>query len=310
MQRDIPFSVVRGFCMGAADIVPGVSGGTIALVFGIYHRLVTAIRTGSSALGRLARLDGRGALDGLRRVEWSFLLPLGVGIVVAVLALASVLEHQLEEHPVQLAAVFLGLVAGSVVVTWNLLTRRDPRRLGIMLAVGIAIFLALGLRSGTTEDEVSQLDEAAALAFFASGAIAICAMILPGISGSFILVMLGMYGPVLAAVNDRDALSLGVFLVGAVIGLGLFSQVLHWALNAHYDSVMAALIGLMLGSMRVLWPWPAGVDTTVIEAPSDPVVLPIVLAVVACAVVIAINAVAKALEHRTTHEEVDELRAT
>ncbi|MCB1260173.1 MAG: DUF368 domain-containing protein, partial [Acidimicrobiales bacterium] len=137
----------------------------------------------------------------------------------------------------------------------------------VLLGAAAVTFVVLGLREGTSDDVVAQTADPAIWAFFGAGAIAICAMILPGISGSFILVMLGMYGPVLGAVTDRDVVSLGVFLVGAVIGLALFSQALHWALNRHYDTVMAVLIGLMLGSMRVLWPWPDGVDSTAIGAP-------------------------------------------
>jgi putative membrane protein len=121
--------------------------------------------------------------------------------------------------------------------------------------------------------------------------------------------MLGMYGPVLGAVNDRDIGTLLVFLIGATVGLALFSQGLHWALREHYDSVMAALIGLMIGSIRVLWPWPDGLNTTSLGAPDRNIASAIVIAVIACAVVLAINGLAKRTEHRTTADEVDELQA-
>ena len=296
--------------MGAADIVPGVSGGTIALVFGIYHRLVTAIQTGSTALGRFVRLDWKGGVEKLKEVDWTFLVPLGVGIGVAILALASVIKHQLEENPVEMAALFLGLVAGSVVVAWQLLTERDAFRMLVLGGVGLGVFLLLGLREGTTDDVVSQSADPAIWAFFLAGAIAICAMILPGISGSFILVMLGMYGPVLDAVTDRDLGSVAVFGVGAVIGLALFSQVLHWALNENYNTVMAALIGLMIGSMRVLWPWPHGVDSTRLETPDESVGLSIGIAVFAFVLVIGINEIGKRTEGRSSQDQVDELEAS
>lgn len=308
MRRDIPFTVVRGFCMGAADVVPGVSGGTVALVFGIYQRLVEAIRTGSTALGRFARLRWREGLDTLKQVDWLFLVPLLVGIGLAVLSLASVIEHQLEENPLHMAALFLGLVAGSVVVAWQLLGNRDGARLAVLVGVAVVSFVLLGLSGGTSEETVSQASNPAVWAFFGAGALAICAMILPGISGSFILVMLGMYGPVLDAVTDRDVASIAVFGIGAVLGLALFSQALHWALNEHYDTVIAALIGLMLGSVRVLWPWPDGVDSTELGAPDEDTAVLVVIAVVAALVVVGINALANRLERRTVEGEAEELR--
>lgn len=308
MLREIPWTIVRGFCMGAADIVPGVSGGTIALVFGIYRRLVASIRAGSSAIGHLIRFDMAGFRRWLGAVEWSFLLPLLLGIGLAVLALAGLIERLLDDYPIEMAALFFGLIAGSIVIVWQLLTKRDAKRFGIMIAVGAVVFVVLGIREGTTEETVGQLSEPELWAFFLAGAIAICAMILPGISGSFLLVMLGMYGPVLGAVNDRDLVALLVFLIGATIGLALFSQGLHWALTEHYDSVMAALIGLMVGSIRVLWPWPDGLNTTNLGAPDERIGPVIAIAVTAFASVLVVNAIAKRAEHRTTADEVDELR--
>jgi putative membrane protein len=309
MLRKIPWSIGRGFLMGAADIVPGVSGGTVALVLGFYQRLVASIRAGSSALGRLIRFDIAGFRRWLAAVEWSFLVPLLVGILLAIIALAGVIERLLHDYPIEMAALFLGLIAGSIVIVWQLLTKRDAKRLGIMVVVGLTVFFLLGLREGTSEETVSQFTEPELWAFFVAGAIAICAMILPGVSGSFLLVMLGMYGPVLGAVNDRDIGTLLVFLIGATVGLALFSQGLHWALRDHYDSVMAALIGLMIGSIRVLWPWPDGLNTTSLGAPDRNIASAILIAVIACAVVLAINGLAKRTEHRTTADEVDELQA-
>jgi putative membrane protein len=308
--REIPFTIVRGFVMGAADVVPGVSGGTVALVFGIYHRLIEAVRTGSTALGRFVKFDFRGGIEALRRVEWSFFLPLVIGIGLAILTLSGIIETLLEDAPVQMSGLFLGLIAGSVVVAWQLLRTRDAARLGVLAAVGILTFVLLGLKEGTSEETVAQTADPALWAFFGAGAIAICAMILPGISGSFILVTMGMYGPVLGAVNDRDLAAVAAVAVGCVVGLALFSQVLHWALSEHYDTVMAALIGLMLGSLRVLWPWPDGVDSTGLGAPSDPVLVPVLLAVGGLVVVVAINAIGNRLEHRTISDEADEIRAT
>lgn len=282
--------------MGAADIVPGVSGGTVALVVGIYRRFVTAIKNGSSALFSFVRLRGREGVAHLRTVEWSLLLPLLAGIGLAILTLARIIESRLEHNPVEMSSLFLGLVAGSTVVAWQALRTRDGARMTVIVVTAIALFVVLGLREGTSDETVGQLADPATWAFFAAGAVAIWAMVLPGISGSFILVMLGMYGPVLGAVNDRDIATIAVFGAGTVIGLAVFSQILHRLLDTHYDTIMAVLIGLMLGSLRVLWPWPLGVDSTALGAPDEAVGAAIALAIVAFAVVLGINHAASRLD--------------
>ncbi len=306
--RQAPGHFLRGMAMGSADVVPGVSGGTVALVLAIYHRLVEAIRTGSSALGRLVRLDVRGFRRNLRNVDWWFLLPLAAGILAAIVTLARPIEHQLETHPVPMAGLFLGLVGGATIVATRLLTRRDLREWLLILGAGVAFFLALGaVPHGEVADGVGDVP---AWQFLLSGAVAICAMILPGISGSFLLVTLGMYGAVLQAVNERDLASLAAFGLGAVVGLALFSQLLHWALSEHYDTVMAILIGLMLGSLRVLWPWPDGANSTQLGPPDETVAVTVVLAVTGLVLVLVVDAVAERLERRTPRDEAEELQAS
>jgi putative membrane protein len=307
--REIPLTIFRGFCMGAADIVPGVSGGTVALVFGIYRRLIDSIRLGSSAIGRFVKMDLTGGMERLRQVEWAFLIPLLGGIGLAVVTLSHLIETLLHDHPVQMSALFLGLVAGSAVIAWKLLQRRDGTRAMVLVAAAIITFLLLGLRGGTTEDAVAQVADPALWIFFGAGAIAICAMILPGVSGSFLLVTMGMYGAVLGSVNERDLLPLALFLLGCVTGLGWFSQVLHWALENYYDTVMAVLVGLMIGSVRVLWPWPDGVESTELGAPTAPIVGPILLALLGLVVVLAVQYVSERLENRTTGDEISDLKA-
>ena len=296
MLATIVLSVARGFVMGAADIVPGVSGGTVALIFGIYDRLIASIRAGALALGNLVKADFTEAGKWFGKVDWTFILSLGAGILLAVVSLASVLEVLLIDQAVLMSALFLGLVAGSIVITWQMIKTHSLSNLMIVAGVGVGVFMFLGFRSGTTEEAIAQIADPALWAFFGAGAIAICAMILPGISGSFLLVLMGMYAPVLAAVTSRDFVSLGVFLIGAVIGLGLFSQVLYKALATHHDAVLASLIGLMAGSMRVLWPWPFGVDSTALGTPDSYVVGSIALAVVAFVVVIVVARFAQRLE--------------
>ncbi len=292
-------TVLRGFCMGAADIVPGVSGGTVALVFGIYERLLGAIRTGARALGCAVKGDLGGFRRNLAAVDWLFLVPLAVGVLSAIALLSSVIETQLQERPEAMAGLFFGLVIGSIVVAWTLLGEQSPTHLAVMAGIGVVTFALLGFQSGPAADPPLW-------AYFGAGAIAICAMILPGISGSFLLLMMGMYAAVLGAVHDRDVVPLLVFFVGATIGLGLFSTLLGWLLDRWHDLLLAALIGLMIGSLRVLWPWPNGVGIiseeegesvsgTGLGLPEDgQLVLPVVLAVVAFAVVVGISRLAPA----------------
>lgn len=292
MIRNSIASVARGFAMGAADVVPGVSGGTIALVLGIYERLVGSVRSGSSALGSIVKGDLAGFKRWMAAVEWGFIIPLGGGILVAVVSLAHLIKNLLHDEPVVMASLFVGLVGGSIVIAWRMIRATSLNLIWLATGIAVAVFIVLGLQSGTTEDTVSQLADPALLAFFGSGAIAICAMILPGISGSLILVMLGMYSAVLGAVTDRDFAGLGMFALGAVIGLALFSQVLHRALTRHHDIVMASLVGLMAGSLRVLWPWPLGVDSTRLGSPDSDVGLAIAMAGVGIALVMVIARIA------------------
>lgn len=244
--------VVRGFVMGAADVVPGVSGGTLALVMGIYQRLIDNIRDGSRALGTLVKGDVKGFWTRLKAVDWWFLVPLLAGILLAVASLASVIETQLHDNPEEMAGLFFGLVAASVLVALGLLGQRTTTQYVIMAVSAAAVFLLLGFQSGPVLDP-------SPVVFFGAGALAICAMILPGISGSFILLMIGMYAAVIGAVDDRTFSDVALVGIGALVGLALFSSVLGWVLDRAFDTVMSALIGLMVGSMRVLWPWPNGV---------------------------------------------------
>jgi putative membrane protein len=237
--------------MGAADVVPGVSGGTVALLLGIYDRLIGEVRAGAGAVAHLARGDLRGGWARLRSVDWVFLLSLLAGIGIAVVVLVSWLRTQIEENPVEVSAVFFGLVAASVVVARREVERWDALRLAVMLGTAVVAFFVLGLRSGGVTDPSLPV-------VVAAGSLAICAMILPGISGSFILLMLGLYDHITHAVDERDLGTIAAFGVGAVVGLTAFSTLLNWLLHHHRDTVVASLVGLMLGSLRVLWPWPSG----------------------------------------------------
>ena len=285
--------------MGAADVVPGVSGGTVALVLGIYQKLVDTIRDGSRSLGTLLKGDVKGFWAKVTALDMMFLVPLLAGILLAVGSLASIIQTQLHDNPEEMAGLFFGLVAASVVVAWGMLRARTPTHLTIIAVVGVVVFWLLGFQSGPIADPPLA-------AYLGAGALAVCAMILPGISGSFILLMIGMYAPVIGAVDDRALTELALVAVGAVIGLALFSSALAWVLSRAFDPVMSVLIGLMLGSLRVLWPWPNGVgvisedqseviDGTGLDWPDRADILgPSLLAVAAAVLVIG---VAKIAEH-------------
>jgi putative membrane protein len=303
-------TVAKGFGMGAADIVPGVSGGTIALVVGIYEQLLHNVGLGSRALGHLVKGDVTGFRARFSEIEWNFLLPLAAGILLAIGLLSSLIERLLRERPEEMAGLFFGLVLGSIVVAWGQLRGRTTANLAVMLAVGAAAFVLLGFQTGPAASPPM-------LAYLVAGAIAICAMILPGISGSFLLLMMGMYAAVLGAVHDRggsDLADLAVFAAGAVVGLALFSTGLGWMLDRYHDQVLAVLIGLMVGSFRVLWPWPHGVGIisdvegesirgTGLEWPeAGDLVVPALLAVVAFLVVVAFSRFAG---HRPTADVSD-----
>ncbi len=276
--------------MGSADVVPGVSGGTVALIVGIYPRLIANIRAGAGVLGAVVRFRFRDAGVRLQAVEWRFLLPLLAGIGVALVSLAHLIERLLDDHPIEMSALFFGLVAASVFVAARMVSRWDAVLLAVFATVTVVAFFILGLRSGEAESPATWI-------FFLAGAVAICAMILPGVSGSFLLLTLGMYEAVLGAVTDRDFLILLVFTAGAVIGLALFSSALNWALETRHDLVMAAITGLLLGSLRVLWPWPNGIQGPELSGPTaDQFAAPFLLAVVGAGLVSLITRIGAASE--------------
>jgi putative membrane protein len=246
--------------MGSADVVPGVSGGTVALVVGIYERLVRSVRAGASGAFAVARLDLRGARHRFGEVEWGLVLPLAIGIVTALYIGSRIVPHLLETYPVQVRAVFFGLILGSLAIPLRRMRHIAAAELAIMAVAAVAAFLLVGLPPREISDPPLPL-------VFGFAAIAICAMILPGVSGAFLLLVLGIYEPTLEALSSLDAAYIAVFVAGAAIGLGLFSKLLEWLLEHHHEWTMAALVGLMAGSLRALWPWVA--EDRALHGPPD-----------------------------------------
>lgn len=235
----------RGFCMGAADLVPGVSGGTMAFILGIYHHLLDALHAINLDLMRLI-LSLRWK-DAFRVFPWRFLSALGLGIVVAIVSLSRPIHWALREHPSLVWAFFFGLVLASVTVVRKRVAKWSSGLVVVMLITTLLSFYFVGLIPLETPHTPFFV--------FLSGAIAICAMILPGISGAFILVLLGKYGYILGALISLDILAIFTFGAGCILGLLSFSRLLRWLITHFHDPTIAALTGLMLGSLRKIWPW-------------------------------------------------------
>ena len=243
----------KGFCMGAADVVPGVSGGTMAFILGIYEELINAIRSFDLESLKLA-VSGK-IRDFMDHTHWRFLLALGCGILLAVFSLSKALSWLLQNQPVLIWSFFLGLILASVVTVSKRVKSWKPLTWFTLLAGLAGIYVLVGLVPGATPNDLWFL--------FISGAVAICAMILPGISGSFILVLLGKYQYILEAVNQRDFLVLFIVAAGACVGLAAFSRLLGWLLTKYHDYMVAFLTGLMLGSLRKVWPFKETLESIV-----------------------------------------------
>jgi len=248
--------VIRGALIGVAEVIPGVSGGTIALIVGIYRTVIDAIADAVLALRQLVGLaeggpSGRRFATTLGRLPWGLLIPVGVGMAAAVVVGARVIEPLLEEHPIPMLALFFGLVLAGIWVPAHMVHRGagwKPRYVVAAALAAIALFFLTGLPSGNIADPNP-------LIVMLAAAVAICALVLPGVSGSFFLLSLGMYEPTLDAVNDRDFVYLGAFALGAIVGLGAFVTLLKWLLHHKAAITLAVLTGLMVGSLRALWPW-------------------------------------------------------
>ena len=236
---------LKGFGMGSADVVPGVSGGTIAFITGIYEELIDSIK--SIDLGALKVLRKEGIAAAWNHINGWFLVALFGGVIVSVFSLAKGLKYLLEHEPVLLWSFFLGLILASAVFVgrqiknWNAITL-------LFLVVGTGLALLISLSSGfSTPNELWFV--------FIVAAIAICAMILPGISGSFILVIMGQYSHILDAVDERDFKTILVFMAGALVGLLSFARLVSFLFKKFRDATIALLTGFMIGSLPKVWPW-------------------------------------------------------
>jgi len=249
MKRSLKEYVVislKGMAMGAADVVPGVSGGTIAFISGIYEELLNSISSFNFSLINVFKNEGFKSV--WIKVNGNFLVSLFVGILISVLSLAKLIESMLENHPIVIWSFFFGLVLASIIYIGKQITKWTK---GSFLCLILGAILAFYI---TTLNPMVSANSSPWFLFLA-GMIAICAMILPGISGSFILVLLGAYKPVLNALNTKDFVSIIIFLVGAVLGLLSFSRMLKWLFSTYKNYTLATLTGFIIGSLNKIWPW-------------------------------------------------------
>ncbi len=271
--------------MGGADIIPGVSGGTVALIVGIYERLIHAIKEGFAALVSLLRGDIAAFREHFGEIEWLLILPLFAGIATSLLLGAAIIPGLLDRHPIEMRALFFGLIVGSLFIPWRRMESRGPQEIALGLAAAALAFLLVGLPGRETADP-------SLIGVFFMASVAICAMILPGVSGAFLLLVFGIYQPTLEAIHDRDLLYITVFGAGAAAGIGSFSGLLDWLLRQYHDMTMAVLIGLMTGSLRALWPWITTERDLLLPRPGEDVTVPVVLMVAGVAAVVAIFLIA------------------
>lgn len=261
--------LLRGALIGTVETVPGVSGGTVALVVGIYHHLIDSAAHVITGLRRL--VSGTDRMDGLRRelaqVHWRVVIPVMIGMVAAVFTVAGPMADAVEQHPVQMRALFFGMVLASVAVPVRMilhdlrhrrllaqLDRTDASHLRLRpvhviagVLAGVGTFLLVSLPPTSVEPNP--------LVIVLAAAVAVSALVLPGLSGSFLLLTFGLYEPTLRAVDELDVGYLGLFAAGMVIGMAVIVKVLKWLLEHRHTVTLAVLTGVMVGGLRTIWPW-------------------------------------------------------
>jgi len=237
---------LKGIAMGAADVVPGVSGGTIAFISGIYEELLESISSVNFGTIKLLKTEGIKAV--WKQINGNFLAALLSGIAISIVSLAKLISWLLENEPVLLWSFFFGLVLASILFIGKQITQWKITTIIVFILGAVLAYWITTLTPLITENTSS-------VYLFFAGSLAICAMILPGISGAFILVLLGAYKPVLDAVHNRDFKIIALFAAGAIVGLLTFSRVLKWLFQHYKNLTLAVLAGFVLGSLNKIWPW-------------------------------------------------------
>jgi putative membrane protein len=296
----------RGALMGSAEVVPGVSGGTLALIVGIYQTLINSIADLVLSVRQLVGLapgkaSTKTAVSTFKSLPWRLLIPVAIGMGAAVILGAKLIEPLLDEHPIAMKALFFGLVIAGTYVPAHMVTKVggwSPSFVLLGLISAVFVFFLTGLPQGNMADP-------SLIVVFFSALIAICALVLPGVSGSFLLLTVGMYDPTIAAVNDRNFTYLIVFALGAILGLAIFVSLLKWLLENRARVTLVIITGLMLGSLRALWPW-QGPERELL-APTDQIGIALLLFIAGAAFVTILLALER--KFGVTEEQKDLLEA-
>ncbi|RZT62441.1 putative membrane protein [Microcella alkaliphila] len=285
----------RGSLIGFAEIVPGVSGGTIALIVGVYDTLIDSAGHLARGVARLVAdgVRGRGTAEArahFRSVHWGAIVPIGIGMLAAIVVGAALIAPLLEQYPAETRAVFAGLIIASLIVPIGMVGGRwKPHEYLVFAAAAALTFVLTGLPRAADQDPTF-------IVIVVAAAVAVCALVLPGVSGSYLLLTVGMYAPTLAAVNDRNFGYLGTFILGAILGLGVFVSGLQWLLAKRRRITLVVMTGLMAGSLRALWPWQT--DDGGLEPVGSDGPLMLGLAVAGAAVILALIALERMLVAR------------
>lgn len=281
-------NLVRGALMGIAEVIPGVSGGTVALIVGVYQTLINAIANVVLSLRQLVGLgtgrpSARASAATFRALPWRILIPVAIGMVIALVLGARFIEPLLDEYPVRMRALFFGLVLAGVYVPAHMVIRTSPgawRARDFALGAVAAAFLFW-----LTGVPPANIADPSPIVIVLAAAVAICALVLPGVSGSFLLLSIGMYETTISAVNDRDFGYIALFGLGAVVGLASFVTLLRWLLAHRARITLVIITGLMVGSLRALWPWQSA-DRDLLAPTTD---IPMVLLLSAAGILVVVG---------------------
>ena len=284
---------IRGSLIGVAELIPGISGGTIALITGVYKRIIDsaaeAVR-GIVLLFGFSKANFAKSTTHFKAISWSLLIPMLVGMVTAIFVGAGIVEPLLEQYPTVTKAVFAGLIAASLFVPITL------SGMGWKLVHYLVLLISAIAAFGFTSIPRAADTDPSFIVIVVSAAFAVCALVLPGISGSYLLLALGIYAPTVAAVNDRDFGYLGTFVLGAILGLASFVSLLQWLLANKIKMTMVVMTGLMIGSLRALWPWQN--ETGAVLMPESSFGLELLMFGVGSAVVFGLIVIERRMGHK------------
>ena len=242
-------NLIRGFLIGTAEVIPGVSGGTVALIVGVYETIIAGVSNFGSALAFLSKGNGQQAKEQFRQIRFDVLLPILLGMITAIFAAAALIEPLFEAEPEIIRALFAGLLIASFYVPAKMIGRNlNVAVLALVFGGAVLAYWMTSLPSASQADPMWWQ-----VILFAG--LAVCALVLPGVSGSFFLLAVGLYAPTIAAVNERNFGYLGLFLIGAIVGLLVFAKLIKVLLERYRVLTLSLMLGLMIGSLRALWPW-------------------------------------------------------